>query len=64
MAFRIVVESLPDSEAFWMIGDSMGADIEAAEAVGIPGILVRKPHRDAARYCESLSQVPSVLSGS
>ncbi len=63
-AFQIVVESLPDSESFWMIGDSMRADVAGAEAVGIPAILVRRPHEDAERYCESLSQVPSVLSGS
>jgi putative hydrolase of the HAD superfamily len=62
-AFQIVLENSPDSEVFWMIGDSMSADIAGAESVGIPGILVRRHHRDAEHYCESLSQVPSIVCG-
>jgi len=60
-AFQIVMESLPDSGPFRMVGDSMRADVAGAEAVGLPAILVRRPHRDAERYCESLSRVSSVL---
>ncbi len=48
-AFQIVVETLSDSDQFWMIGDSMRADVASARAVGIPGILVRQPHEDAGR---------------
>ena len=60
-SFQIVVDSFPGSDQFWMIGDSMRADVAGAEAVGTPAILVRRPHPDAQRYCESLYQVPAIL---
>lgn len=60
-AFQIVLESLPDPERVWMIGDTMHVDIVGAASVSIPGILVRRPHRDAERYCEDLFQLPAIL---
>jgi putative hydrolase of the HAD superfamily len=60
-SFQIAMESFPDSEQFWMMGDSMRADVAGAEAVGIAAILVRRPHPDAQRYCESLHQLPAIL---
>jgi FMN phosphatase YigB (HAD superfamily) len=39
----------------------MRADIAGAEAIGIPGILVRRPHEAATHYCANLSGVPATL---
>lgn len=60
-AFRIVFENSPDSEAFWMIGDNVSADVAGARSVGIPGILVRKYHEDAEYYAQDLFQVPAIV---
>ena len=62
-AFEIVRDRFPDAEAFWMIGDNMGADIEGTASVGIPGILVRRYDEGAERCCESLSGVPRIVEG-
>ncbi len=60
-AFRAVLEEVGDVAAAWVIGDSFGADVLGAEAVGIPGILVRRPHKDARYYCPHLSGVESLI---
>ena len=60
-AFRTVLDAFPGATARWMIGDSLDADITGADAMGIPGILVRKYHADAQYYCDALSQVPAIL---
>ena len=60
-AFRRVLEALTEPRAVWMIGDSYEADIAGAEAVGVPGILVRKAHQKARRYCSDLSGVIPIL---
>ncbi len=52
-----------DGETVWMIGDSMRADVDGAEAVGIPAILVRRYAAGAERYCEDLRGVPAVVEG-
>jgi len=45
----------------WMIGDSYRADVQGAEAAGIPAILVRRYHPDATRFAETLVEVPAIL---
>ncbi len=60
-AFRIVLDAFPGAEPMWMIGDHLDADIQGAAAVGIPGILVHRDHKDTQYQCETLSQVPDVL---
>jgi putative hydrolase of the HAD superfamily len=62
-AFQIALEALPDVETVWMIGDSFTADVQGAERLGIPAILVRRSHPDAGRYCESLADVPVLIAG-
>jgi len=62
-AFQIALETLPDVETVWMIGDNFTADVQGAESVGIPAILVRRSHPDAGRYCESLADVPMLIAG-
>lgn len=60
-AFAIVRASLPDSSHIWMIGDNPIADVEGAEAAGIPAILVRRTHPSAKRYAENLADVIRIL---
>ena len=60
-AFRIALEAMSDVEAVWMIGDSFSADVQGAEGVGIPAILVRRYHPEARYSCETLPQVLKVL---
>lgn len=45
----------------WMIGDSYRADVRGAEAAGIPAILVRRSHPEAARFAAKLDEVPAFL---
>ncbi len=45
----------------WMIGDSYRADVQGAEAAGIPAILGRRFHPDALRFAETLVEVPVML---
>ena len=60
-AFRNVLDFIDAAEDVWMIGDNPRADIAGAEAVGIPGILVRKTHPDVRYCCEELAQVVQML---
>jgi len=60
-AFQIVLEALPDAEALWMIGDNVHADVQGAERVGLPGILVRRLHPEARYACETLEEVVGVV---
>ncbi len=50
-----------DGTQFWMIGDNVIADVRGAEAVGIPAILVRKPHDTARRFCSDLTTLSDFL---
>jgi putative hydrolase of the HAD superfamily len=60
LAYASVVDRLAPAEA-WMIGDNVVADVLGAEAVGIPGILVRRFDPRAGRYAETLAGVPALL---
>ena len=60
-AYQAVLETIGEAERIWMIGDSPVADIAAAAAAGIPGILVRKHDANALYQCNDLSQVPALL---
>jgi FMN phosphatase YigB (HAD superfamily) len=59
-AFASVLDRFRPSEA-WMVGDNFVADVLGAEAVGIPGVLVRRPDPRATRYTESLTGVAHFL---
>jgi putative hydrolase of the HAD superfamily len=58
--FEPVIEYIAGARA-WMIGDNFRADVEGAEAVGIPAILVRKPHDNAKRYSADLLGLPAII---
>jgi putative hydrolase of the HAD superfamily len=60
-AFRNALDFIGDAEAVWMIGDNYTADVRGAEAVGIPGILVRKTHPEARYGCMELAEVTHII---
>lgn len=60
-AFEHVLAALPDATVRWMIGDSYRADVQGAEAAGIPAILVRRPHPDARFYAETLTEIADII---
>lgn len=60
-AFQIALEALSGAEAVWMIGDNVDADVQGAECVGIPAILVRRLHPDARYACEALGEVLDIV---
>lgn len=49
-----------ESEPMWMIGDNPRADIEGAQQLGIPGILVKNPAKNLPHAC-SLSDILSQI---
>lgn len=58
-AFRAVLDWAGPGAICWMIGDDFYSDILGALEIGLPGILVRRPHPDAPMYCKSLSELTS-----
>ena len=60
-AFGIASRGWPQGTRFVMVGDNYTADIAGAEAVGIPAVLVRKPHAGAKTYLASLEELPGIL---
>jgi len=60
-AFEIALRAFGSLEQVWMIGDNFQADVLGAQALGVPGILVRKAHPQAERFAEDLSKVMNLL---
>jgi putative hydrolase of the HAD superfamily len=58
--FEIGLEAVGEAEEVWMVGDNPVADVEGAEALGIPAILVRR-EGDCERRCEDLHGVMEIL---
>jgi putative hydrolase of the HAD superfamily len=50
-AFRIALARAGNPEKAWMIGDNILADIQGAEALGIPAILVHSSKSNSVKYC-------------
>lgn len=61
-AFFQALDVLGRPETIWMIGDNIEADVLGAQAVGIPGILVRKEDTRATYAFPDLSFISSFLS--
>jgi putative hydrolase of the HAD superfamily len=61
-AFRQMLAALGSTAQLWMIGDSVRADIAGAQAVGLRAVLVRSQHPQADHCCETLTELPRVLS--
>jgi FMN phosphatase YigB (HAD superfamily) len=62
-AFRRVVATLPVGAAMWMIGNSPSADVQGAEAAGIPAILVRHDAPLAGHRCANLTELIEIVEG-
>ncbi len=60
-AFRNVLAWMTEPKAVLMIGDNYTADVCGAEAVGLPGILVRETHPGARHCCDTLRGVIEVI---
>ncbi len=60
-AFEIALQAFGPLEQVWMIGDNFRADVLGAQALGVPGILVRHAHPQAEHFAEDLSQVMNLL---
>lgn len=58
--FRSVLTYIDGAQA-WMIGDNPVADVQGAETVGIPAILVRKPFDGVDYFCQTLFDLPKIL---
>lgn len=53
-----------DPDEVWMVGDNVVADVQGAEAAGIPAILVRREGVSAPRRAETLAGVVPYVLGS
>ncbi|MCU0722303.1 MAG: HAD family hydrolase [Planctomycetes bacterium] len=60
-AFRRILRRLPGDSEVWMIGDSLVADVQGAEGVGVPAVLVRSRQVGARYRCDSLADVAEIL---
>ena len=61
-AFRIALSQTGNPETVWMIGDNPVADVQGAEAVGLPAILVRNSQIEDVRYhAEDLLEAVSII---
>ena len=60
-AFELGREAAGNPDEVWMVGDNPVADVEGAEAVGIPAILVRNDAADVPRRADDLFGVPPLL---
>jgi putative hydrolase of the HAD superfamily len=49
-AFRIALARAGNPEKVWMVGDNTLADIQGAEALGIPAILVHNAESNSVKY--------------
>ncbi|HDP89396.1 MAG TPA: HAD family hydrolase [Thioalkalivibrio sp.] len=59
-AFAIALRAAGEPDEVWMVGDNPVADVQGAEAVGIPAILVRRKH-DGVRPVEDLWGVVEIV---
>lgn len=59
--FRKMLAARRVDGPMWMIGDNYQADILGAAGVGIPGILVRRPHEAAPRFSPDLRGVIEIV---
>ena len=61
--FEIAKNLYPNTDAFYMVGDSVTADIIGGNNAGLTTILVHRGYDENADYCaDELSQIPEILS--
>jgi len=61
-AFAIALSRAGHPECVWMVGDNPVSDVLGAEAVGIPGILVRTEAEGVARSAADMTHVVRIVS--
>jgi len=60
-AYAIGLRATGGADEVWMVGDNPVADVQGAEAAGIPAILVRREGK-AERRCGDLHEVVRMIS--
>lgn len=61
-AFKIALASCGNPQTVWMAGDSVEADIEGAQALEIPAILVHTPNPGDIKYhADTLSDLADII---
>ena len=61
-AFQIALEAAGHPENVWMVGDNPEADIQGAESLGIPAVLVRsQPGENTKYYAHDLLEAASII---
>ena len=61
-AFQYALKLVGHPERVWMVGDNPIADIQGAESMGIPAILVRNQQKDdVRRYAKDLLDAASII---
>ncbi|MFC1947775.1 HAD family hydrolase [Chloroflexota bacterium] len=61
-AFQYALKLVGHPERVWMVGDNPIADIQGAESMGIPAILVRNQQKDdVRRYAKDLLEAASII---
>ena len=60
-AYQSVLVAFGHPPTVWMIGDSYRVDVAGAGAVGIRGILVRKPDPRAEWFCRGLARLVGIV---
>jgi len=61
-AFAHARHAAGDAESIWMVGDNVAADVEGAEAAGIPAILVRRDAPPGVRAAPTLAAAADLIS--
>ena len=61
--FEAAIQAAGPCEAVWMIGDHYEVDVLGAHAAGLPAILVRHEHPDAAWCSLGLADVINIVKG-
>jgi putative hydrolase of the HAD superfamily len=63
-AFRLALERAGNPDKVWMVGDNIKSDIQGAEGIGIPAILVHNPPDGNVRYhTENLIDIIKIVEG-
>lgn len=61
-AFRNVLKLTGNPDMVWMVGDNLIADVQGAESMGIPAILVRAPNKgNTSYYAQNLHEAVSII---
>jgi putative hydrolase of the HAD superfamily len=60
-AFAVGRAAAGDPDTLWMVGDNPRADVDGAEAAGIPAILVRTERGTATRWAATVAGVAEFL---